>query len=47
MDDLDAYGNKLPKGTRQQINKERALYNRIARQMQREVQEVNSGVPHK
>ena len=36
MADTDAYGKKLPKGTRQQLNKEVGLYRRISRQMAKE-----------
>ncbi len=39
MTETDAYGNVLPKATRQQLNKEQALYRRIAREMQRLAQD--------
>ena len=35
FDDLDAYGNRLPKATRSQLSKELALWNRMRREMQR------------
>jgi hypothetical protein len=35
--DLDAYGHVLPKATRQQLNKEQALYRRIMRELRRDL----------
>jgi hypothetical protein len=43
MPETDGYGNVLPRGTRQQLNREQATYRDIARQLERAAEDHEEG----